>query len=386
MSAIQLQEINKTFPGGHQAVVDFNLDVGERELVILVGPSGCGKSTVLRILAGIEPPTSGRVILGGEDVTDVTPQKRDIAMVFQNYALYPHKTVRDNLAFGLKMRRVDRGEIEKRVAAVAAMLDIDTILDRKPSQLSGGQRQRVALGRAMARQAKAFLLDEPLSNLDAQLRLRTRTELAELHQKLDAPMIYVTHDQEEAMTLGDRIVIMRDGRILQIGPPMEVYSNPRTAFVGCFIGSPPMNLLQGRCVVDGDRIRFDGDGFEMRFGKSELRVQGDESASLAGFLDEQGGAPRDVLLGIRPESIELTELDSADIEATIEVIEPLGKEVLIHVTPGRMDNDPQRGGKKSRMRVLTRWTSLDGPGTKIGLRFRRDEIHLFDSRSEESLL
>ena len=383
MSAIQLQEIHKTFPGGHKAVVDFNLDVGERELVILVGPSGCGKSTVLRILAGIEAPSSGRVILGGIDVTDVTPQKRDIAMVFQNYALYPHKTVRDNLAFGLKMRRIDRGEIAKRVAAVAAMLDIDTILDRKPSQLSGGQRQRVALGRAMARQAKVFLLDEPLSNLDAQLRLRTRTELAELHQKLDAPMIYVTHDQEEAMTLGDRIVIMRDGRILQIGTPMEVYSNPRTAFVGSFIGSPPMNLLPGKCSIDGERLLFDGGGFEFPFRMSELRERtaGEGKRALGG-----DGTSRETLLGIRPESIELADHEPADINARIDVIEPLGKEVLIHVTPCVKKEGESPGDKASRMRVLTRWTTLGEPGTVVGLRFRREEIHLFDRRTEESLL
>ncbi len=250
MASITLDRISKVFPSGHAGVSDISLEIPNGEFVVLVGPSGSGKSTLLRLIAGLDRPSSGRVFIDGRDVTALPPQDRDLAMVFQSYALYPHKTVRENLAFGLRMRAVAPSEIDTRVRAVADSLRIAELLDRRPSQLSGGQRQRVALGRAIVRDPKAFLLDEPLSNLDPGLRLETRTELALLHRRLGATMVYVTHDQEEAMTLGQRVVLLRDGRVEQVGAPMELYNHPRTLFAARFLGTPPMNILRGVAGVE----------------------------------------------------------------------------------------------------------------------------------------
>jgi ABC-type sugar transport system ATPase subunit len=360
MSKLRLDHIHKTYPGGVRAVVDVDLEVREKELVVLVGPSGCGKSTLLRIVAGLETPTHGRVVIDERDVTDLPPQKRDVAMVFQTYALYPHKSVRENLAFGLRMRGVKPEIIGERIGSAARTLGIEKLLDRKPSQLSGGERQRVALGRAIVRDPKVFLLDEPLSNLDAKLRIQTRAELARLHRRLNVPMLYVTHDQEEAMTLGDRIVVLRDGHVLQTGTPSEVYSHPADAFVGGFIGSPPMNLLRGRILSGGDGHRFEGSGFALRLPERP-----------AGALVE---APKpEVLLGIRPEDIELAGPEAADIEGTVELVEPLGKETLVHVRLGG------EGPASSELRCLVRGEEAPGLGSSVALRLRWNRLHLFDA-------
>src|SRR5687768_17361203 len=246
MASIALDHVDKTYPNGHVAARDLNLVIGHGELLVLVGPSGSGKSTVLRLIAGLEGPTSGRILIDGEDVTAVPPERRDLAMVFQSYALYPHKSVRENLAFGLQVRKVPAPDIRERVQRVAATLGIESFLDRKPAQLSGGQRQRVALGRAIVREPRAFLLDEPLSNLDPILRVATRTELALLHRRLGVTMVYVTHDQEEAMTLGTRVAVMRDGIIEQVAAAHDVFRRPANSFVARFVGSPAMNLW--RCA------------------------------------------------------------------------------------------------------------------------------------------
>ncbi|MDH4065820.1 MAG: ATP-binding cassette domain-containing protein, partial [Acidobacteriota bacterium] len=240
MASISLQRVGKVYPNGHVAVRDLTIDIADGELLVLVGPSGSGKSTVLRLIAGLEALTAGRIVIGERDVTDVPPQQRDLAMVFQNYALYPHKSVGENLSFGLRVRGTERSVIDERVARTAASLGIETLLDRRPAQLSGGQRQRVALGRAIVREPRAFLLDEPLSNLDPLLRVGTRAELALLHRRLGATMVYVTHDQEEAMTLGTRIAVMNEGLIEQVAPPLETFERPATAFVARFVGSPAM--------------------------------------------------------------------------------------------------------------------------------------------------
>jgi multiple sugar transport system ATP-binding protein len=381
MARLRLEGIEKTFPGGHQAVAGVDLEVAEKELVVLLGPSGCGKSTLLRIVAGIETPTRGRVWIGDEDVTDRPPQGRDIAMVFQNYALYPHMSVRENLGFGLKMRGTEKGRITQRVGEVAEGLGIDSLLDRRPSQLSGGQRQRVALGRAIARKARIFLLDEPLSNLDVQLRLNTRTELARLHRSLDAPMVYVTHDQEEAMTLGDRVAVMSAGKILQIGTPMDVYERPATRFVAGFVGSPRMNFLEGR-RSGGNRVSLDDSGAVLLV---ESVSANDSAVDRLGLAAEKGSIPLDregrgVVVGIRPEDVEIVSRDDADVRARVDVIEPLGREHLVHLLV-----DGEQGRDAGVMRVLTAPETHAGLGEKVGLRFRRDRIHLFDAVTEKRI-
>ena len=251
MASILLDKVWKTYPNGHVAARGVELSMADGEFMVLVGPSGCGKSTALRMIAGLETPTEGRVMIGDRDVTEVPPQERDVAMVFQSYALYPHMTVRDNLAFGLRMRGVAPPMIVQRVDAAAKALGLGQVLERKPGQLSGGQRQRVALGRAIVREPQVFLFDEPLSNLDAKLRLETRAELARLHRRLKATMVYVTHDQEEALTLGSRVAVMSEGRVEQVGPPLEVYRRPASVFVATFVGSPAMNLLVRRAGAPG---------------------------------------------------------------------------------------------------------------------------------------
>lgn len=359
MAAIKLEHIHKTYPGGHVAVRGLDLEIADGELLVLVGPSGCGKSTVLRLVAGLETPTQGRVFLGEQDVTDLPPQDRDLAMVFQNYALYPHKSVRENLAFGLRMRGVHRDLITKRVERVAKTLGLESFLDRKPVQLSGGQRQRVALGRAIVREPQAFLLDEPLSNLDVQLRVETRAELARLHRRLAATMLYVTHDQEEALTLGDRVAVIRDGRLQQVAPPLEVYRQPANAFVGGFIGSPAMNFLRCSLRSEGGKMRLECPAFALALSEAP-----------------QGARGRDVLLGVRAHDLQIVEAHTADVTARVDVIEPRGNELVVHVELARGD-----GGV--RLTVVVPPEPGITVGDQVGLRFRLDRLHLFDAESGE---
>jgi len=314
MAEVSLQAVSKVFPGGVHAVRDVSLDIADGEFVALVGPSGCGKTTTLRMIAGLEDIDSGRISIGGRTVNDVHPRDRDIAMVFQNYALYPHMTVGRNMAFALKMRKVPKAEIARRVGEAARILGIEDLLDRKPRQLSGGQRQRVAVGRAIVREPKAFLFDEPLSNLDAKLRVATRAELKALHQRLKTTTVYVTHDQEEAMTLGDRIVVMSKGVIQQAGPPLDVYRRPVNRFVASFIGSPPMNFIDGR--VEGAAFVEDTDNR----GGTPLRIP--LPAALAAY------AGRQVVLGVRPQS--LRPAPDGPVELVVRVVEPLGDTIDVH--------------------------------------------------------
>ena len=326
MAAVTLDRLQKVFPNGHVAVADVSIDVADGELLVLVGPSGCGKSSLLRLIAGLETPTAGRVMLDQQDVTRLPPQDRDLAMVFQSYALYPHMTVRENLMFGLRMRRLSAPVMTNRVQMAATALGIETLLDRKPAQLSGGERQRVALGRAVVREPQAFLLDEPLSNLDPRLRAATRAELALLHRRLNATMVYVTHDQEEALTLGHRIAVMRNGRVEQLAPPLEVYQRPANTFVAEFVGTPAMNLLP----------------------PTETQVT----------------------VGIRPHDIEMVPVGDADETGRIEIVEPLGSAVLLHV---RLDRRPE-----VLMRVVVPVDAVVDVGSAAGLRLRHDRLHLFD--------
>ncbi len=323
MAEVVLKDLVKKF-GAVVAVKDMNLTVHDREFLVLVGPSGCGKTSTLRMVAGLEEITAGEVHIGGRLVNNLPPKDRDIAMVFQNYALYPHMTVYDNMAFGLKMRKFSRAEIEKRVREAAEILGIQELLQRKPRQLSGGQRQRVAVGRAIVRHPRVFLFDEPLSNLDAKLRVQMRVELKKLHQRLQATAIYVTHDQVEAMTLGDRVVVMKDGIIQQVGEPLEVYSKPANKFVAGFIGSPAMNFLDCTTTGVGGDLTLEAPGLRISAPK-EL------AQSLAAY------ANRRVILGIRPEDIrEFSETGppGASFEAVVEVVEPLGSEILLDMKVG----------------------------------------------------
>ena len=350
MARVDLEQVTKRFPGGVKAVDAVDLAVADREFVVLVGPSGCGKSTTLRMIAGLEDITSGTVRIGGRVVNDVPPKDRDIAMVFQNYALYPHMTVYRNMAFALKLRKVPKPQIQQRVLEAARMLEIEHLLERKPRELSGGQRQRVAVGRAIVREPAAFLFDEPLSNLDAKLRVTTRAELKRLHQRLRTTTVYVTHDQEEAMTLGDRIVVMKDGVIQQAAPPLETYHCPANRFVAGFIGMPPMNFFDG--VIAGETglpafregkmgAKVAGEGDETRSGELTLPPNGFTLPIPARLQDRLAGvAGRHVVLGIRPEHLHLAPLpngDSSPLELRVGVVEPLGSMVDVYMTT-ELDN------------------------------------------------
>jgi len=326
MAEVRLKDITKVFPGNVQAVKDFTLDIQDNEFVVLVGPSGCGKSTTLRMVAGLEEITKGTIHIGERLVNDVPPKDRDIAMVFQNYALYPHMTCYQNMAFGLKLRKFPKAEIDARVREAAEILSITELLDRKPKALSGGQRQRVAVGRAIVRKPKVFLFDEPLSNLDAKLRVQMRSEISKLHSRLRATMIYVTHDQVEAMTMGDRIVVMKDGLIQQVDEPVALYDNPSNKFVARFIGSPPMNFFEGKLDKVNGQLTFIEETCQIPVHKP--------------FWDKL--APRvgqAITFGVRPEDVYAPEhfpaaLPKAAITAKVEVIEPMGSEQYVYFTTG----------------------------------------------------
>ncbi|MBI4557633.1 MAG: sn-glycerol-3-phosphate ABC transporter ATP-binding protein UgpC [Candidatus Hydrogenedentes bacterium] len=324
MAKVELKSVKKIYPGGVEAVKNASLVVEDKEFVVLVGPSGCGKSTTLRMIAGLEEISEGEIYIGDALVNDVPPKNRDIAMVFQNYALYPHMTVYKNMAFGLMLRKYPKKEILKRVHEAAQILSIEHLLDRKPKALSGGERQRVAVGRAIVRQPKVFLFDEPLSNLDAKLRVQMRAEISKLHTRLQSTMIYVTHDQVEAMTMGDRIVVMLNGEIQQIASPLELYHHPVNKFVAGFIGSPPMNLVEGAIVSDNGGLRF-------RDGKNGMDLAVDRAHQTA--LEHYAGKP--VIFGIRPEDINENPtqqlVPGRSVSATVEVVEPMGSEIYLYL-------------------------------------------------------
>jgi multiple sugar transport system ATP-binding protein len=363
MATVELRNITKIYEGGVKAVDAANIDVADREFLVLVGPSGCGKSTTLRMIAGLEEISSGELLIDGKQMNDVAPKDRDIAMVFQNYALYPHMSVYENMAFGLKIRKYAKKEIEARVHEAAGILDIEELLDRKPKALSGGQRQRVAVGRAIVRKPKVFLFDEPLSNLDAKLRVQMRAEISSLHSRLQATMIYVTHDQVEAMTMGDRIVVMRDGLIQQIGTPLGLYNQPNNRFVAGFIGSPPMNIMSGTVKEEGGRIAVDEGDFQ-------LLPDADVSDILRGHVG------REVVFGIRPEDLLQQDVagSSNNITATVEVVEPLGSEIHLYVSTSKHQMIA-RVPPRTDFRV----------GAAIHLNVDVAKLHIFDLETEKSI-
>ncbi len=358
MARVILEQVSKTYPGGVQAVHPVDLDIAHGEFAVLVGPSGCGKSTTLRMIAGLEEATSGTITIGDRVVNDVEPRDRNIAMVFQSYALYPHMSVRDNLAFGLKMRKMARDEIATRVDQAADVLGIAELLDRKPRALSGGQRQRVALGRALVRDPDVFLFDEPLSNLDAKMRVQMRTEIARIHHRLGATMVYVTHDQVEAMTLGQRIVVMKDGVVQQVARPLELYERPVNRFVAGFIGSPAMNFLPGRLV--------------MRDGLVFIPAEGDAVLPLPpGFSPPPAALQQPVVLGVRPEHVALAAENEPGFRSAVQVVEALGNETLLYFTVG---------GEEFIVRTAGAVTPAIEQDLRLAL--QPDHIHLFASDSE----
>ncbi len=414
MASIKLENVDKVYANGQVAARGINLEVAAGELVVLVGPSGSGKSTILRIVAGLERPTHGRIFLDEKEVTELPPRERDLAMVFQNYALYPHKSVRGNLEFGLRMRSVRSAAIAERVDKVARILGLDNLLDRSPGQLAGGERQRVALGRAIVREPKAFLLDEPLSNLDALLRVQTRAELALLHRQLGATMLYVTHDQEEALTLGDRVAVLRDGDLQQVASPMEVYRRPVNVFVAGFIGSPSMNFF--RCALRGE-------AGSMRLESPWFNLILDGCSKIHSDCEE-------ILIGVRPQDLQLENLGvelegaptKADAAGRVDVIQPLGSEILTQVcligeqtggtgkpggtgvspaevketggtpvpphVPGglglRVQTGEQTTGEMRVTMMLPAETKLR-VDDRVGIRFPRDRLHLFEADSGRRL-
>ena len=380
LAEIELDRVTKVYAGGVTAVDDVSLTVGSGEFIVLVGPSGCGKSTLLRMVAGLEEVTEGTIRIGDRDVTDLAPRNRDIAMVFQNYALYPHMSVRKNLGYGLKVRRTSKDEIDRRVQQAASMLGLTSLLDRRPAALSGGQRQRVAMGRAIVREPAAYLMDEPLSNLDAKLRVGMRAELSRLHARLGVTTIYVTHDQIEAMTLGQRVAVMRDGRVQQVDAPQRLYADPRNLFVAAFIGSPSMNLVEAD--VDGETVRFAG--FEL---------------PLAG--DRRPAGPGRYVLGIRPEDFEDAAFASGlpEVEAEVAVVEELGSEahVIFAVEAPRVETDEVKAvsdeeetaaliADDRRALFTARVDSRTGarPRERLRLAVNPARFHFFDPETGES--
>ncbi len=379
MASLSLRGIYKRYPGGVVAVSDFSMNIKDKEFIVFVGPSGCGKSTTLRMIAGLEEISEGELFIGDRLVNDVAPKDRDIAMVFQNYALYPHMSVFENMAFGLKLRKVPKDEIKKLVEEAAKILDIAHLLDRKPKALSGGQRQRVALGRAIVRDPQVFLLDEPLSNLDAKLRAQMRTELSKLHKKLGTTFIYVTHDQIEAMTMGDRIVVMKDGYIQQIDSPLNLYENPVNKFVAGFLGTPQMNFINAKLIMVNGKytVEFGSEDTKTSRGRKfyvEIPSAKVDADALNYYVDKE------VILGIRPESIHDEEMfisaaSTGVIEATVDVTEMLGSETFLYLTCE---------GIPLSAKVSPRSTAR--PQDVIKLAMDPNKIHLFDANDEHSIL
>jgi multiple sugar transport system ATP-binding protein len=369
MAEVLVENVTKVYPGNVVAVKDATLHVVDRELMVLVGPSGCGKSTTLRMVAGLEEITQGTISIAGRVVNDVPPKNRDIAMVFQNYALYPHMTVYNNMAFGLKLRGFKRREIQARVQDAAEILGIGELLDRKPKALSGGQRQRVAVGRAIVRKPAVFLFDEPLSNLDAKLRLEMRAELNKLHHRLSTTMIYVTHDQVEAMTLGDRIAVMDEGELKQVAPPLELYDRPANRFVAGFMGTPPMNFLEGQVVSEDGALFFHEEGE----GRVRLRLPDEFNGPLAGHVG------RPVTFGVRPECIRNRAAvpdatDDVVLGVEVNVVEPLGDEMILYLSTGAQDLIAKVDAHE---RVTV------GQGVEIAIDVAR--CHVFDAETGENL-
>ena len=375
MATVSLKNVKKIYDNKVTAVHDFNLEIADKEFIVLVGPSGCGKSTTLRMIAGLEDISEGDLVIGGKRMNDVEPKDRDIAMVFQSYALYPHMTVYENMAFALKLRKVPKEEIDKKVREAAEILDITQYLDRKPKALSGGQRQRVAIGRAIVREPQVFLMDEPLSNLDAKLRNQMRAEIIKLRQRINTTFIYVTHDQTEAMTLGDRIVIMKDGFIQQIGTPQQVFDTPVNLFVAGFIGTPQMNFFNGK-------LEKTGAGYQIQCMGATIPVTDEMAQKLA----SKGQGNADVIVGVRPEHITVQTEGGNAIQCTVEVSELMGSEFYLHATVGE-------GEKQQNVVMRIQTTELPAEfragvpyGTKMGFPFRNQLIHLFDPTTEKSLL
>jgi multiple sugar transport system ATP-binding protein len=368
LADIEIHGATKRFPGGVVAVDGIDLDVADAELLVLVGPSGCGKSTLLRCLAGLEELTAGTVQIGGRDVTHLPPKARDVAMVFQNYALYPHLTVQRNIAYPLKLAKVEPAERARRVAAMAEVLHLTELLDRRPAQLSGGQRQRVAMGRALVRHPQAFLMDEPLSNLDAKLRVEMRAEIARLQRDLSVTTVYVTHDQVEAMTMGDRVAVLEGGRLQQVGPPQDLYDRPANLFVATFLGSPAMNTFAARLEPAGARhaVAFEGQRLVL-------------ADTVAASHDLAGHAGRDVVVGLRPETlVDAAAVPAAGpdriIEATVDLVESLGADIVVHVRVGAT-------------RAAARLAPGSGarPGDVLKLVADTTKLHLFDAATGASL-
>ncbi len=367
--------------GNVTAVSDLNLEVRDKEFMVLVGPSGCGKSTALRMIAGLEEITEGTISIGGRVVNNVAPKDRDIAMVFQNYALYPHMNVYDNMAFALKLRRMPKQEIDRRVKAVAESLGIAHLLNRKPRQLSGGQRQRVALGRAIVREPQVFLMDEPLSNLDAKMRVQTRAELNKLHQRLQTTTVYVTHDQVEAMTMGDRIAVLKDGVLQQVDTPRNIFNNPANMFVAGFIGTPPMNLITMGVQVEGDNVYLIGKDGAVEGGAVKLRVP----TRFKPYLTPYAG--KEVVFGIRPQDIHdaryaqgmLDEGDNpedfATVRTRVDVVEPMGAEIYLYLLSGR-DSYVARVDPRTEVH----------PGDALDVSFNMDKMHAFDPETQMSII
>jgi multiple sugar transport system ATP-binding protein len=364
MARVELQHVWKRF-GDFVAVEDFSLDATEGEFIVFVGPSGCGKTTTMRIIAGLEVASDGQVLFDGKDVSDELPHDRDVAMVFQNYALFPHLNVFSNMAFGMRLRKVPKSEIEDRVRKTAQLLGIEGVLQRRPKELSGGQRQRVALGRAIVREPRVFLMDEPLSNLDAALRMEMRAEIIKLQERLGVTTFYVTHDQVEALSMGDRIVVMRDGRIQQVGSPTELYEQPKNTYVASFIGSPPMNFLQGH--IEGDRIILPAE-------QATLAMNGGVRQALA-----HASAP-EITVGIRPEHIVFSDVPGGagafSIAGAVDTVEPLGHTTLVRA----------KMASERRLNVLLAGKVRLKEGQTVHATFAPNHVYLFDRKSERSLL
>lgn len=365
MANLSVKKIGKRYPNGFEAVKGFDLEIQDQEFIIFVGPSGCGKSTTLRMIAGLEEITDGELYIDGKKMNDVEPKDRDIAMVFQNYALYPHMTVFDNMAFGLKLRKVSKEEIKEKVLEAARILDLEPLLDRKPKALSGGQRQRVAMGRAIVRNPKVFLMDEPLSNLDAKLRVQMRSEIAGLHQRLGATIIYVTHDQTEAMTLGTRIVVLKDGVIQQVDTPKKLYNQPDNLFVAGFIGSPQMNFINARCEIKGEKVQLIFGEFKVVLPpvKAKKMIEGHYNGKT-------------VVMGIRPDDIDDSQISiethkDSIMEADITGYELLGSEVILHY---------KAVDTTMTARVASR--TMAQIGDHIQLALDAEKIHVFDKETE----